>query len=127
MTFKQFFFVMLIGTILMWSSWLFILFSIDPGTTALMGILFFYLTLSVSLIGTFTLMGIFFRHLLQKDILLSKKVGRSFRQSVLLSFLFIGALFLQQQSFFNGWTISLLILFVSFIEFFFLSLKSMRN
>lgn len=127
MTFKQFFFVMLIGTILMWSSWLFILFSIDPGTTVLMGILFFYLTLSVSLIGTFTLMGIFFRHLLQKDILLSKKVGRSFRQSVLLSFLFIGALFLQQQSFFNGWTISLLILFVSFIEFFFLSLKSMRN
>jgi len=127
MTFKQFLFVMIMATGLVWGSWLFILFSLDPYATSLMGRIFFYLTLNASLMGTFTLIGILFRHFLQKNSLLSKNVARSFRQSVLLSFLFIGALFLKQQDFFNWWTISLLILFISFMEFFFLSLRSVKN
>ena len=114
---------MSIGTTGAWLAWMISLFNIDPVETALIGFLFFYLTLLVALIGTFAIIGVALRVAIKKPSVISRSVMISFRQAVWFSVLIIGALILISQDILYWWSILLFVMVLSLFELFFWTTK----
>lgn len=127
MTIFGYIIVMFLATFLSWLSWTLVLFRIDPFTAGIWGLFLFYLTLFFSFAGTFSLCGLFVRILLLKNELMFRLVARSFRQSLSYAILFIIALILKSQNMLTWWNIFLLILILTAIECFSLSLSLRRE
>jgi len=123
MNLKQLLLIILVATIVCWLIWFWILFNIDPTLSSLYGLLIFYLSLFLSLIGTFFLISFSWRKIFSRASLEYKLVGTSFRQSIFLAFLVIGVLFLQSQNYLTLLNMVFLIVFVTIIEFFFIKTK----
>ncbi|HEX3095792.1 MAG TPA: hypothetical protein VHQ20_01595, partial [Patescibacteria group bacterium] len=77
-----------IGTLLSLGAFISVLWFVDPFTSGLLPHLFFYLTLSLTLIGLFTFIGAFFRRRYSPGMF-SEQLRVSFRQAVLLAGLII--------------------------------------
>jgi len=105
---------MSIGTLICWGTWAFILFTLDPSSAGFWGIIFFYASLFLALVGTFSVIVFLLRRLIIKnDEVIFRHVKRTFRQSVILSALIIFALFLLQQRLLTWWnSILLVVLFI---------------
>lgn len=114
MTIKQFFTLMIIATVLCWAMVSLVIFRIDP-TTGATAILFFYASIFLALLGTFSLAGTIIRVLLRKSVI-AKQVKTSFRQGVLFSILIVCVLVLQSKNFLAWWNIFLLIIALAAIE-----------
>jgi len=110
-----------ITTLLSWAVWALILLTINPEVSGAIGHIAFFITLLFALIGTFSLIGFVVRLRAVKDPLLYQQVGTSFRQGVLFSLLFIGALLLLTSGFLRWWNLLAYLLLLAFIEFFFLA------
>ena len=123
MRFKDFVILMGMMTAVAWIAWGVVLFSIDPTKAGSLGFFLFYLTLVISLIGTLTLVGTGARFVLQKDELLSRLVVRSFRHSILLSFLLVASIILLSWQLFTWWLMFLFIMVLALVELIFISLK----
>ena len=123
MNFKDYLLVMSIATVAAWIAWLFVIVSIDPTRTSTLGMIFFYTTLGIAMIGTLSIAGAGIRTWAKKDELVSRHVIISLRQSILFSLLILGSLILLAQEFFTLWTASLLIIILALIELVFLSSK----
>ncbi len=123
MNLKQLLLIILVATIVCWLIWFWILFNIDPTLSSLYGLLIFYLSLFLSLIGTFFLISFSWRKIFSRASLEYKLVGTSFRQSIFLAFLVIGVLFLKSQNYLTLLNMVFLIVFVTIIEFFFIKTK----
>lgn len=117
MTFRQFITMMLIATGSLWLGWWWTVISIDPYGTNWLGMTLFYLTLFLSLVGTLTLAGVFFRRRKMADAVLYQLVIISSRQSLLLSLFFTALLFLQSQRMLHLWNGFLLIVVLFIAEF----------
>lgn len=126
MTFRDYVAVMSLATLSAWIAWVVVLMLIDPYAAGLVGFLFFYLTLGLSLIGTLSLVGVGIRFWRGGNELLSRHVAVSFRQSLLLSIICIGSLLLLPVGLFRWWSIALLIASVSCVEAAFLLSKRPR-
>jgi hypothetical protein len=108
---------MSIGTIICWGTWVFILFTLDPATAGMWGILFFYISLFLALVGTFSVIVFLLRRLIIKnDEVIFRHVKRTFRQSVILSALIIFALFLLQERLLAWWNSILLVALFVILE-----------
>jgi len=127
MTFKNFLIVMLIGTLGAWLAWAVILFSIDPVETSVIGFIFFYTTLVIALVGTFTIIGTSIRVLFRKKVVISRHVTTAFRQSILFSFLLIGTLIMISQDLLRWWSLVFFILVATLIELFFRTSRHPRQ
>lgn len=126
MTLRQYLFWMMLSTVLCWLGWLSILQFVDPlGPVALSHGLF-YATLSLALIGTFSIIGLIVRTLLRKHEAVSRHASVSFRQSLLLTFLVIGSLALQSRSLLTWWNLLLFVGTLTLLEFFLISFRSNR-
>lgn len=123
MTYKQYLTVMTVGTILSWLAWFFVLFFIDPFGANLIGLLFFYLSLYLALCGSLAILGLIFRIYLSRDTVVSRQAGVAFRQAILFASLPVGSLMLQAKDLFTWWNTVLFIVALTFIEFFFISIK----
>ncbi len=123
MTLKSYIFVMLFSTILAWTGLFLVLGKIDPRETVWTGFLLFYITLFVSLSGFFSLVGLLIRILVLKRELMFRMVARSFRQSLLYSFLVVASFFLKSQELLTWWNLLLLILILTLIEYFSLTMR----
>ena len=117
MTFRQFITIMLIATGSLWLGWWWTVISIDPYGTNWLGMTLFYLTLFLSLVGTLTLAGVFFRRRRMADAVLYQLVIISSRQSLLLALFFTALLFLQSQRMLHLWNGFLLIVVLFITEF----------
>ncbi|MFA7314842.1 MAG: hypothetical protein WC025_02830 [Candidatus Magasanikbacteria bacterium] len=119
MNLRQYIATMLFATILCWLSWFFVISNVDPVTTPVSGFAFFYGSLFLSIMGTFSLIFFFYYKLFgDKNLPMFRYVEVSFRQSIFLSFFAILILFLQGQNYLNIVTGSLLlIIFVLIISF----------
>lgn len=115
--------MMSIVTTLCWIGWITVLFFIDPDQTEFIGIFLFYLSLFFALIGTFSLLGFFFRVWFSRKEIVFQHVGISFRQALLFSLLLVGSLALQGLRILTWWNAALFIVSISILEFFFLSRK----
>lgn len=123
MSFRAYIIMMIITTLASWSMWAMVIFSINPNTTDFLGLLFFYLSLFLSLIGTMSIVGSVIRKKMIKEGLLFRHVVVSLRQAVLFSVLIITALLLQSNSILTWWSILLLVGALSVIELFSISKK----
>lgn len=121
MTLKKYLIGMMISTVFCWISWGMILYYVDPGTTGVVGLGAFYVSLFFALVGLLTLVGFYMRVWFSKNEILFAHVGPSFRQAILLSLILTGSLFLQSFRLLTWWDGALFIASVALLEFYFLS------
>ena len=120
MTYRHFMIVMGCATLAMWFAWGYVLFEIDPTVAGWTAFLFFYTTIFLALLGTFTVVTTIVRRSFRKNELVSRHVLVSFRQGSLCSFLLLASLALLAHGMLNWWNTLLLILIMSAIELAFL-------
>ncbi|MFZ5364562.1 MAG: hypothetical protein ACOZAG_03725 [Patescibacteria group bacterium] len=126
MTLKQYLILMTISAIFCWIIWGFVLYSVDPTTAGVLGFIFFYLSLFLSLVGTLSVLGLLLRMKFGNEELVFKTVTVSFRQATLLGLIVIGGLILKSQKILTWWNIIFLVLALVIIEFFYISYDKKR-
>jgi len=104
-----------------------VLFYVNPDEAGIIGFSLFYLSLLLALIGTFSLIGFFGRVWFTKERVIFRHLGVSTRQSVWFSTLLVGTLLLQGSGYLRWWSILLLVILVTLLEFFFLSRKIVQR
>lgn len=128
MNLKQYLITMILGSILCWVSWFFVLFNVDPFQSSNLGFIFFYISLFFSLIGTISLLIFFLYHQFgSKDIPMFKHVQLSFRQSTLFSFFVVLFLYFQGKHLLNFWNSMIFLTFFILILSFNISIKRINN
>ena len=118
MSLTRYFTFVLIATILAWISWAVVLTQVNPESAGLDGFIFFYLSLFLSLVGTFALVGLAIRIHTQPHHLPYYLVLLSFRQGLFFAFLTIGLLYLQGKHLLAWWNVLLLVALLTGIEYF---------
>ena len=126
MTFRHYLFWMDLSTALCWIGVFSIVEIVDPSEAGLLGLLLFYAALSLALIGTFSMLGMIVRAALRRHEAVSRHVAISFRQSLLLTLLVIGALLLQSRSLLTWWNLLLFAGTLVVLEWFLISFRSSR-
>jgi len=127
MTYRQFLFWMTFGTLLGWFAFASVVRMIDPMTSGLMGMAFFYLTLAFAVMGTLSVFGMVVRTLFRPHVAVLRHAGTSFRQSILLTALVVGSLALHAHSALNWWTALMFLGTVTIAEFFLISWRGGRR
>ncbi|MFA7653613.1 MAG: hypothetical protein WCX97_01025 [Candidatus Magasanikbacteria bacterium] len=114
MTLRQYLILMSLGTLICWGTWVFVILSLDPNSAGTLGLAFFYLSLFLALVGTFSVIVFLVRRAIVKnDEVIFRHVKKTFRQSVIFTTLIIFALFLLQEKLLTWWNgIILVVLFV---------------
>lgn len=126
MSLKKYLFLMVMATILCWAAFAFVLFFINPKTAGTTGLLFFYLSLFLGLLGVFSILGFLSRYFLGRRIVVYHQVKVAFRQGAMLALLLTGSLFLQGQRLLVWWNTLLFIFLLSVIEYFFLTAEERK-
>ncbi len=121
MTLTKYLIFMGSSTLLCWGAWFLVVFFLDPENAGVIGLLAFYISLLLALTGTFFFFNFLFRHLFNKEAIVARQVGLSFRQAISFAIIVIGALFLQSRGLLNWGNILLLILALTLLEIFFVS------
>jgi len=120
-------FIILVATasIFSWIAWLTVVFYIDPTISGGIGLFVFYASLFFALIGSFTLLGLWWRVQLRRwranAVVLFRLVPATIRQAVWFSTILIVCLMLLARDLFNWWSASLLLLGFGVLEAFFLA------
>jgi hypothetical protein len=114
---------MSISAVFCWIVWASVLYLIDPTSAGILGFVFFYLSLFLSLAGTLSVLGLLLRMKFGKKEAVFKTVTTSFRQATMLGLLVIGSLFLKSKNLLTWWNIVFLILALIVLEFFFITFK----
>jgi len=99
----------------------------NPETGGIGGFLLLYISLGLSLIGTFSLIGLLMRHYFGNDQLVFRDVINSFRQGILLAILIVAVLILKSFDLMMWWNVLILIFALTFLEVFLISYKSRNN
>lgn len=123
MTLKNYILAMSFLTAICWGVFIFVVGAINPFTTNWLGFILFYLTLTASLIGTTSILGLVIRFYFSRDEAVFYAVKNSFRQSFLVSLFIICLLILKATSFFNLLNLILLIILFIILEIFLSSKK----
>lgn len=124
MTFKQYIFSMIAGTLLSLAGWAIVVTSIDPLTAGIFGFSLFYLSAFLSLVGVLAIFGLLLRiYVIRRKMMLAKQVSISTRQAVLLSGVAVGAMMLQSARILTWWNSFFLVGGLTLIEFFVISLR----
>lgn len=126
MTLRQYLFWMLSTTALCWLGFLAIVEVIDPIEGGTLGFSLFYSALSLSLLGTFSILGLLVRALLRRHEPTQRHATTSFRQGLLLTLLLAGSLFLRSHALLTWWNLLLFIGTVTAAEFFLISFRPGR-
>lgn len=117
-TTKTYILPLIAGTILSFAAWLSVLWFVDPFSTGILSHSFFYLTLFLTAVGAFAILGIALRKRYLPGIM-SEQLATSLRQAVLLAVLLTGLLLLQANNLLYWWIGAIMILFIITIEIFF--------
>jgi len=123
MNLKQYLILMTVGTALAWGAFWAVITYLNPQDVGVLGLVFFYLSVFLSVTGTLTLLGFAWRRFRNHNEVLFRHVSMSFRQGALLALMVVGILFLQHNELLTWWNIALLILGLTLLEFFWLSVK----
>jgi len=127
MTLRKYLIFLLVCTGFCWLTWFFVIRYTNPESTGWMGFAFFYLSLFVSLVGTFSIVGFLIRSMFKREEVIYKKIDISSRQSIILSLLIIISLILQSQRLMTWWNFIILVVAISLVEIFFISYRKFRN
>jgi len=122
MKLSYYLFLMAAAAVLSFAACVLIIFNTDPFSSGIFWLILFYLALFFGLSATLSVVGFLIRIKISGDNdPYFKIVRKSFRHSILFSFLLIGALFLQSERLLNWWNMTILILAFVFFELSFLT------
>jgi hypothetical protein len=128
MTLKAYLFLMSLTTVVAWIGWIIVVTMVDPEGAGTLGLVFFYLSLFLSLLGTFSVLGFIIRSLIQRHRHAHVyRVSTAFRQACLWSLGLIIALALQSQRILYWWLLLLLLVAMTMIEFTFIVWQQKRQ
>lgn len=117
MTLRQYLILMTIGTAACWITWILIVFGTNPYSLGAIGLIFFYTSLFLALVGTFSVVGFLIRRAtLKNDDLVFRKVKKTFRQGILSASLMLVVLMLLHVRLFTWWLAILIALFYAILE-----------
>ncbi len=117
---------MALSTTLCWIGVFSIVNIVDPLESPTLGLVLFYAALSLALLGTFSALGMLSRTALRRHEAVTRHIASSLRQSLLLTALVVGALFLQSRTILTWWNLLLFAGTLVFLEFFLISFRSSR-
>ncbi|HBH16751.1 MAG: hypothetical protein UV57_C0050G0005 [Parcubacteria group bacterium GW2011_GWD2_43_10] len=123
MTLRQYLAWLAIGTLVSWGALVLVMTYLNPQTAGTTGFLFFYLSLFLSLGGTFTLVGFAWRYWRHRDEVLFRHVSMSFRQGILLALAVVLASWLKTNNLLTWWNTGLLVVGLTLLELFWLSVR----
>ncbi|TAN32954.1 hypothetical protein EPN28_03050 [Patescibacteria group bacterium] len=111
MSLKAYLILMSIATAICWAAWLFVVTSMDPGEAKTAGFFFFYSSLYLALLGSFSVIGFALKEWLFANpaTVLFNQVKRAFWQGALAAGAVIFALLLQQFRILRWWNVILLL------------------
>ncbi len=112
-----------LATVLAAATFLIVLFSVDSDTVGMSGLILFYASLFLTIIGLLSLFGLLVRVALHRHEPLFRLVAVSFRHSVLFGILVVGALALRAVQLITWWNSLIMIAVLTLVEFMFLSLE----
>jgi len=98
----------------------------DPTVSGLLPIVFFYASLSLALIGTFTLIGFAIRSMRKHSAMAFREVIISLRQAIWFTILIVGSLGLMRLQILNILNLLLVLLALTALELYFLNKKAVR-
>lgn len=128
MKLKPFIFLILIGTLLSWIAWGFVLYSVDPFLADTVGFVFFYTSLTAALIGTLSLvLLLMYTKLFPIDIPVYRVVSRSLRDGAIVSALLVLGLFLQGMQLLTIWNIGIFAVLALLLLSFYLTLQGQHS
>jgi len=120
MNLKKYLIIMSILTAFCWAIFGYVIFTVDPNQTNIVGFSMFYSSLFISLVGTAAIFGFLVRFVGLKKDLAFKSVKEAFRQSFLFSLLVVIGLYLLSKDLFTWLNLLYLIGGLSILEFFLL-------
>lgn len=123
MNFKQFIQLTVISTLVAWALWVFIVLSVDPVFASFFEVSIFYLALLVAITGTVSGVAVAVRVKTRPQTILFRHVVISFRQALLLGVLIVISLMFLSRGLLNIWSILILILILSLVEWYIQSLN----
>jgi ABC-type transport system involved in cytochrome bd biosynthesis fused ATPase/permease subunit len=124
MNLRDYLLSMLFGTLAALAAVIIVLIMIDPASAGLLAFASLYITLGAAAVGCFTIVGTLVRVRRQEagaDV--GQAVARSLRQAIFFAILLLISLFLSSRDLLTVWTVILLIILVTLVEFFFLAGK----
>ena len=96
MTLRQYLTIMILSTLLCWTAWLFVLVRVDPTQTSAIGLVFFYISFFLSLVGTASLfLFSVYRAMFRDYFPMFRYVQKSFRDAFGIAVVIVAALILQ--------------------------------
>jgi hypothetical protein len=128
MRLKPFIILILLGTLLSWISWGFVLVTIDPFFAEPIAFIFFYLSLFVALIGTISLVFLaVYTKLVPIDAPVYRVVSRSLRDGLLVAVLLVTLLVLQGLELLTIWNIGIFVVLLLLALSFYLTLQGQQS
>lgn len=111
-------YLIVIASIISWFSWILVILNLDPYESTALGLSLFFISLLLSLIGTFTIILFFLKKLRSQHEVFIKHIMISLRQGILLSittsiclaFLMLGLL--------RIWNGLLIVIIITLLEFY---------
>lgn len=117
MTLRQYLVLMSLGTLMCYSAFGFIVWTTDPSEAGFVEFLFFYVSLFLAVLGTFSVIGFVVKQkFIHNEEIIFRHVKRTFRQGAFVAFLVVLILFLRQLDYLNWWLTVLLGLLFLFLE-----------
>ncbi len=109
--------LMSIGTLLCWVAWFFVITNIAPDEAGIMGMIFFYTSLFMALVGTVSVIGFAIRKkLIKNEDAVLRHVSHTFRQSIFIAGLAIITLYLKAHDLLAWWNLVLLVVLFIVLE-----------
>jgi hypothetical protein len=128
MRLKPFIILILLGTLLSWIAWGFILITIDPFFAEPIAFIFFYLSLLVALIGTISLKFlVVYTRLFPIDAPVYRVVSRSLRDGLFVATLIVALLALQGFQLLTIWNIGIFVVLLLLAISFYLTLQGQQS
>lgn len=127
MTLKKYLILMSSIALICWVGFVFVINQLNPMDAGMLGYFLFYSILFLATVATLSVFGFMLRSRLLQGELTFKQVAITFRQALWFGILVIASLWMQSRTVLTWWNMLLLIIVLSVLEFFFLSLKRTRN
>ena len=128
MTLRRYLFLMSVATLLCWVAWFFVLFSIDPEAKSGLGFFFFYSSLWLAIVGSFSVLGFLVRRfMIHENEIIFRHVKQTFRQSIIVASVTTLTLLFLAHRLLTWWSLIALVVAALFVEGIIFTNRRYRN
>lgn len=121
MTLRSYLNSMAIATSFAFMGWALVIMYIDPTKSGYMGLILFYTTLFLGLLGFFTLLSFSLKRWVSNNEVIFAYISSSFRQGFWIATIIIGLLIMQGARILNWWDAMLFVGAIALLELYFIS------